>query len=255
MKPYYEAGGVTLYHADFRDVIAATPIDADVVIADPPYGETALAWDRWPVGWPVEARKALHPTRGSMWCFGSMRMFLDRVGDFAGWRFAQDVVWEKGNGSGFAADRFRRVHEHALHWYPSDVKWSDIRHEVPRVANEKRPTARIIRHGQPAHTGKIGPGGYAYDGERLTRSVIYASNCRGFADNETQKPEAIVRPLIEYSCPPGGLVFSPFAGSGTDLLVARDSGRRAIGCEMREEQCEAVVRRLRQQTLFAGGAA
>ena len=27
-------------------------VTSDVMVTDPPYGETSLAWDRWPVGWP-----------------------------------------------------------------------------------------------------------------------------------------------------------------------------------------------------------
>src|SRR2546423_1549171 len=34
-----------------------------------------------------------------------------------GWRYSQDIVWEKQNGSGSHADRFRRVHEHAVLFY------------------------------------------------------------------------------------------------------------------------------------------
>lgn len=35
MKPYYDAGGITIYHGDCREVL---PIKADVLVTDPPYG-------------------------------------------------------------------------------------------------------------------------------------------------------------------------------------------------------------------------
>ena len=73
------------------------------------------------------------------------------------------------------------------------------------------------------------------------RSVIYEHSCHGTAINETQKPVPLVLPLIEYSCPPGGIVVDPFAGSGTTLIAARDLGRRAIGIELREDQCEKAA--------------
>ncbi len=87
----------------------------DMIIADPPYGDTSLAWDRQVDGWEGVALAALKPT-GSMWVFGSMRFFMATGArfDVAGWKLAQDIVWEKHNGSGFHADRFKRVHEHAV---------------------------------------------------------------------------------------------------------------------------------------------
>lgn len=69
---------------DCREVLAGLPADsADCIIADPPYGQTALAWDRWPSGWPAAVRRVLKPS-GSMWCFGSLRMFMDRRDEFSG---------------------------------------------------------------------------------------------------------------------------------------------------------------------------
>lgn len=115
--PYFDDGQVTLYHGDCRELLGVLDLTAvGVVVADPPYGETSLQWDRWPSGWVGWIAKATRRPV-SLWCFGSLRMFLAHHGEFtaAGWRLSQDVVWRKQNGSGFAADRFKRVHEHAPH--------------------------------------------------------------------------------------------------------------------------------------------
>lgn len=53
MKPYYADEAVTLYLGDFRDVLPNLIAPVDCVVADPPYGETSLAWDKWPDGWPA----------------------------------------------------------------------------------------------------------------------------------------------------------------------------------------------------------
>lgn len=68
---------------DCRDVLARFP-DAsfDCILTDPPYNETSLEWDKWPPGWPTLVRRLLKPT-GSMWVFGSQRMFFDHVGEFS----------------------------------------------------------------------------------------------------------------------------------------------------------------------------
>lgn len=250
IKPYFADDHVQLYHGDMRELLPELAAQADAVITDPPYGETALAWDRWPAGWPELA--ANHAS--SLWCFGSFRMFLDHRDEFAGWRLSQDVVWEKGNGSGFATDRFRRVHEHALHFYRGP--WADVHHETPRVPYEGR-ERHVIRAGRlgPTHAGDIATTPYDVTRDRLTRSVVYAKNLRGRALHPTEKPIQVLAPLIEYAVPAGGLVLDPFAGSASTLLAARTLGRRAIGIEASEEYCERAAKRLSEADLFSGGAA
>ncbi|GAN88305.1 site-specific DNA-methyltransferase [Komagataeibacter intermedius] len=95
----------------------------DLIISDPPYGETSLAWDRHVRGWSPLAAKALKP-HGSLWVFGSLRSFMATAPDFraAGLRHAQEIVWEKQNGSIFHADRFRRVHELLVQFYPVSAR-------------------------------------------------------------------------------------------------------------------------------------
>ena len=246
VTPYYADEHVTLYHGDFRDVLSGLDVMADAIVTDPPYGETSLDWDAWPAGWPSIA--AQHAR--SLWCFGSMRMFLDQRDEFAAWKLSQDIVWEKHNGSGFHADRFRRIHEHATHWYQGE--WSGIRHEAPTTATA---TARTVRRKtRPTHTGHIEAGAYTSidGGPRLMESVIYARSMHGRAINETEKPTGVLEPLIEYAVPRGGLVLDLFAGSGSTGAAARAIGRRAVLIEKRESQCEAAARRLSQGVLDLG---
>jgi site-specific DNA-methyltransferase (adenine-specific) len=242
-EPYFADDEVTLYLGDMREVIPALELRADLIVADPPYGETSLAWDRWVDEWVEIAATASR----SMWCFGSMRMFLAWRDQFIGpgWKLSQDVIWEKHNGSGFAADRFKRVHENALHWYLGD--WNAIHHATPRI-EYRGASKRARRNPPPKHTGAISAYTYEDDGKRLTRSVMQAQSVRGGL-HPTEKPVGILTPLIEYACPPGGLVLDPFAGSGSTLEAARLAGRRAIGIEVSEAYCEAAAKRLAQGVL------
>lgn len=250
IAPYYADEHVQLFLGDARELMPQVVSGPCAVITDPPYGDTSLDWDRWPAGW-VEAVTALDAAQ--LWSFGSFRMWMDRAHEFrdAGWTYAQEIVWEKHNGSGFAADRFKRVHELAVHWYRGS--WSELAVEPQFVAEA---TARQVRRkARPAHTGGIGESRYRSEdgGPKMQRSVIFARSCHGYATNETQKPEAIVAPLVRYSTSGGGLVVDCFAGSGTTLAVAKSLGRRAIGFEMRESQCEAAAKRLSQGVLMLEG--
>lgn len=254
-EPYFSDGTVTLYLGDMREVLpalAAGGLQADCIVTDPPYGETTLAWDRWPDGWPGVAAQASR----SLWCFGSMRMFGEHWAEFgaAGWKFSQDIVWEKPNGSMFTADRFKRVHEAAAHWYRGD--WAGICHETPRseIAYRTKGNSGTGRGPRTQHTGAIASRAWEDDGTRLMRSVITAASMwRRGAIHPTEKPSGILTPLIGYACPAGGTVLDPFAGSGSTLDTARLSGRRAVGIEAREEYAEKAARRLSQMTLDFGG--
>jgi len=240
--PYWQDDALTLYHGDALQLMPLLGA-VDAIVTDPPYGETSFEWDRWPEGWPSVAAGI---TR-QLWCFGSFRMFSAKAHELADWSIAQDVIWEKHNGSNSAADRFRRVHELAVHFYRGE--WASL-YKCPQVTRDAV-AKKVTRRKKPAHWNGIGGATYQSEegGPRMMASVIYERSCHGYAVHPTQKPEGIIRPLLEYSVPPGGVVLDCFAGSGTTLAVARKTGRRAIGIEAREEYCRRIVDRLAQHEL------
>jgi site-specific DNA-methyltransferase (adenine-specific) len=223
---------VRIISGDCRDVLKAfEPGTFDCCIADPPYSDTSLAWDRECKGWIEAVARVLKPN-GSVWVFGSFRSLVPIFYQMAanGFRYSQDVVWEKQNGTGFHADRFRRVHEHAVMFYRG--AWADVYHAPQIVMGGTKKTVRKKR--RPAHTGHIDATPYVSvdGGPRLRTSVIYCANEHGRAIHPTQKPVELILPLLRYSCPPGGLALSPFAGSGTDCIAARIAERRMVGIEI-----------------------
>ena len=250
MKPYYQDESITLYLGDCREVLPQLgTLNADMVLADPPYEPTTLKWDVAPEGWAQQAATTLRPT-GSLWCFGSLRSLPAVISDFAdlGFQQAQDVIWEKHNGSSLAADRFRRVHEQVVQLYRPP--WERIYREVQKTNDA---TARTVRRKKrPPHWGNIGAAHYVSQdgGPRLQRSVIHARSAHGRARHPTEKPAGIVAPLLRYSCPPGGLIVDPFSGAGAVLWCAKDLGFQAVGVEKDEAYAEAAAERLRQELPF-----
>lgn len=246
MTVVFEDEWVTLHHANYRDHLAG--LEADAVITDPPYGETSLEWDQWPDGWVDDAAGVANV----LWCWGSFRMFHDHADDFRTWKLSQEIVWEKHNGSGFHADRFKRVHELAVLWYRGE--WDEIRHETPTTADATPRTVR--RKTRPTHTGNIDASAYRSEdgGPRLMRSVQYVRSEHGRAIHPTQKPLGVITPLIEYSVPPGGLVVDLFAGSASVAVAARQAGRRCVAFETREDYAERAAARLASELVFGGVA-
>lgn len=244
---------MTILTGDCRDLMPAHG-PFEVIIADPPYGDTSLAWDRRVEGWLPLARAALSRT-GSLWVFGSLRCFMataDRFAD-AGFRYAQEIVWEKQNGSGFHADRFKRVHELAVQFYRAETPWRDIYNDVQTTPDA---VARIVRRKrQPPHTGHIEAGHYiSHDGgQRIMRSVIYIRNAHGRAIHPTEKPTSLLEILIRTSCPEGGLVGDWFAGSGAAGEACRLSGRGYLGCKIDADMAERARARIAAMLPLQGG--
>lgn len=243
---------VRVLNGDCRDVLRTLPAgSADACITDPPYGDTSLEWDRKCAGWLPEIARVLRPT-SSLWVFGSLRFLVPLIAEAeqVGFGMAQDIVWEKQNGTGFHADRFRRVHEHAVHLYRG--RWSDL-YKAPQFTPDA--VARAVRRKRrPTHLGHIEAGAYVSEdgGPRLMRSVLAVRNEHGRAVHPTQKPIGIVEPLILYSVPPGGLLIDPFAGSGTMGMAAKRNARDAILIELNPEYADMARRRVTDDApLFA----
>lgn len=245
MQAYFEQDGIKLYHGDCRDVLPALDLKADAVITDAPYGETEIHWDRWPVGW-LASLQSIATSTTNLWCFGSMRMFLERLPEFTDWRFVQEIVWEKHNGSGFHVDRFRRVHELLFHFVPRRAKWKEVYRETQFTNDAVARTVR--RKAKPPHWhGARKANSYQSidGGPRQMRSVLKVRSMHGRAIHPTQKPVELLTPIVRYSCPPNGLVIDPFGGSGSTAAACRESGRRCILIEADEAECEKAANRLR----------
>jgi site-specific DNA-methyltransferase (adenine-specific) len=60
----------------------------------------------------------------------------------------------------------------------------------------------------------------------------------------TQKPLALLRPLVRAHSRVGELVLDPFCGSGTTLVAAILEGRRAIGIDLGNEAISAARARV-----------
>ncbi|WP_346274684.1 site-specific DNA-methyltransferase [Burkholderia ambifaria] len=237
------------HFGDCRDLMPRLPeAIADAIVTDPPYGDTSLLWDKRCAGWTDHIARILKPS-ASVWIFGSMRFIAALFDDMerVGFRYAQDIVWEKQNGSSFHSDRFRRVHEHVIQFYRG--AWADVFKE-PQYTNDAR--AKVVRHKtRPTHTGHIDACRYVSEdgGPRLVRSVIDVANEHGKAVHPTQKPLGILAPLIAYSVPPGGVVLDPFMGSGSTGIAARQLGRHFIGFENDAACLEMQTERSRQSDL------
>lgn len=231
MKPFYEdaAAGITLYHADCRDVLPRlTAGCADSVITDPPYAEETHVGARGarPDVGPVPlidfaAFDAGALSRAFGLCGPLIRRWLIASVDWHhmltleqappdGLRFVRFGVWCKPNGAPqFTGDR------------PA-TGWEAI--------------AILHRAG-----GKMRWNGGG-------RNAVFNRHKVNTA-HPTGKPLSLVKELLTLFTDPGETVLDPFAGSFTTARACKDLGRRFIGIELEERWCEFGARRLSQEVL------
>ncbi len=242
-KPYFEEGGITLYHGDSLQLLPRLlPMGADALITDPPYcsggmsaaertrdprekycqdgndcGRPSFSGDAkdqrsfgfWATLWMTECRR--HVKDGGYclvfvdWRQLPMMTDVVQAGGFV-WRGV--ISWNKGRGA-------RAPHK------------GYFRHQCEYVAWGTNGRCEKATHGGP------------FDG-CIEESVKQTDKF-----HMTGKPTPLMRKLVE-AVRPKGLIVDPFAGSSTTLVAAAMTGRRAIGIEQSREYCEVSAERIRE---------
>lgn len=230
MTPYYEDDLVTLYLGDCREVTAW--LEADVLVTDPPYGRN--------------------------------------------WRSGSGMTNSEGYGrgsvphGGIANDRDAGVRDDALvSWGERPaVVFGDPLIPPPVGVRQALVYAKPLDAGiKGAHAGfrrdvemvyLVGPWSVGVGGRSsVLRTSALVAGPRGLSvryEHPHAKPVDLLEEIITATCRPMDVIADPFAGSGSVLVAAALSGRRAIGVELDERYCEIAAKRLAQGTLFGGAA-
>ena len=237
MRPYYNHGGITIYHGDCRDVAEyIAPQSVDLVLTDPPYGQAFVSGMR--------TATELGAVRGDGVRQGirSVRRALNdmRPTYSADTHFLVFCHWESwpdfyDNLSHLFAIR------NALIWHKNRGGMGDLRHEYAK-------DYEVILFGAMGRGREIAG---RRDGTVITGFPPVAG---GIREHPTEKPVNLLCHLIGKHCPRGGLVLDPFMGVGSTLIAAKDGLRHAIGIEIEERYCEIAAKRLEQEVLDFGGA-
>ncbi|MGC9319607.1 MAG: DNA-methyltransferase, partial [Armatimonadota bacterium] len=146
-----------------------------------------------------------------------------------GFWILNDVVWVKSNPMpNFRGVRFTNATE-TLIWAVRDQERKDytFNYEHMKRYNDGKQMRSDWFLQAPLCTGQ----------ERIR-------DANGQKVHSTQKPEALLRMVVEASTNPGDLVLDPFVGVGTTAAVCRKLGRRCIGIEMVERYVQVARQRL-----------
>lgn len=218
MTPYYDHGGITIYHGDCREIIPSLwQSGVDLLIADPPYGvnyivapqvvgrghRRILMGGKPPVFGDDKPFDPSHLTLFKRAILFGANHYSDKLPVSGGW-----IVWDKTGGGRGPRNSFADV----------ELAWSNLR---------KTPT---IKH-------------------HLWKGLVRDSEAGDTVLHPTQKPVALMAWLINEYTQPGQLILDPYMGSGPVLVAAKMSARRAIGIEIEERYCEIAAKRLQQEVL------
>lgn len=223
----FDHGGIQIWHGDCMTVMPRLG-DVDHVITDPPYAEQT----------------------------------------HTGARSASDVDAPMISFDSISVDELRaafyQMGYHARRWVIATVDY----HHIPML--EGLDALRFVRfgvwvkpNGAPQFSGDRPAQGWeavaimhgTRDAPRWNsggdRAVWTVNRARDPGNpNTTAKPLALVKQWIEQFTDRDDLILDPYMGSGTTLRAAKDLGRRAIGIEIKREQCEYAAERLRQEVLI-----
>jgi site-specific DNA-methyltransferase (adenine-specific) len=258
VKPYYEHGGITIYHGEALHVLVSLETgSADALLTDPPYSSGGMfRSDRTKD--PAEKYRGWSQAEG-----GGSKAPTAEYGTFAGDSRDQRAFATWAALWSAQAHRVCRPGSRAF-WF------SDWR-QLPTVTDSlqaggwtwrgilawDKGVGRPVRGRFRNHLEYVawGSHGAPEDAEGYPSALISVPTVPpNERQHVTQKPVELVRHLLS-TCPRPGLVVDPFMGAGSTLVGAKELGWTAIGIEQEERYCEIAARRLSQEVLSLGGVA
>lgn len=248
-EPYFEGGGISLYHGDCLALLPCLQgLQADAIITDPPYSSGGLtpaersrdpvdkychggnalgrptfsgdsrdqrSYALWSTLWLSQCR---HLVRAAGYClvFSDWRQLptITDVLQAGGYVWRGIVPWDKGRGA-------RAPHK------------GYFRHQCEYVIWGTHGACRAAVHAGP------------FDG------CMRESVRKNDKWHITGKPTALMVELVKC-IPEGGLVLDPFGGSCTTAVACALTGRRCVAIEQSAEYCEIGKRRIREALENAG---
>lgn len=207
---------------------------ADVMWTDPPYGvdytgktkdALTIQNDAGPGGLPdllagaysvattaLKAGAAVYVAHPD-----SYRMIFEQAMLGAGWRVRQNLIWAK-NTLVMGRSDYHYKHEPILYGFTT------------------------------GGTGRLGRGGERWYGDNAATTVFDIPKPARSAQHPTMKPIALIAAMLTNSCPRAGIVYDPFAGSGSTLLAAHTRGAAAYLVELDPRYCDVICARFQQLT-------
>lgn len=240
-----------VFNQDALEGIPQLPEESvDLVIADPPYGlgkDYGNDSDRrhpddllnWTCRWIDLVLPKLKPT-GSLYIFTTWR-YSPEIFLYLKQRMimVNEIIWDRKVPSmGGTTRRFTSVHDTIGFFAKTNQYYFDLDSvRIPYDPQTKKARSRSIFLGKKWLEIGYNPKD-VWSVSRLHRIHSEREN------HPTQKPLEIIERMVKASCPAGGVVLDPFAGSGTTIAACLLNQRNYIAFEINPDYYQIILKRI-----------
>lgn len=232
----------------------------DLILTDPPYclgkdygndsdRKSSGEYLKWTSRW-IDAVLPKLKDSGSFYIFLSWQyspeifVFLKKK-----LKMINEIIWDRRVPSmGGSTRKFSSVHDNIGFFVKGSDYYFDIDSvRIPYDEETKKARTRSIFVGKKWLEMGYNPK------DMWSVSRIHAQDPER-ENHPTQKPLEIIERIVKVSCPPDGVVFDPFMGTGTTAIACLKNSRNYMGFEINKEYYKLITNRIKkyddQPTLF-----
>jgi site-specific DNA-methyltransferase (adenine-specific) len=229
VKPYYEHGGITIYHGESLDILPSiAPCSFDAVVTDPPYLATGSE---------------------SSWVSRDGAKSLPRETQFyESWLREQMALWQV------------KLRPTAAIWFTCDWRGAMAAEDAAFRLGMKRPKVGVW-HREGLGMGHLLRNVYEcfvvlpmpeFERTATDEPDVWVHKWtpgQRKHEHSAEKPVGLMSRAIRLVTKPGGAVLDPFHGSGSVAVACQREGRTCVAIERDEAYCEIAAKRLSQEVL------
>jgi DNA modification methylase len=258
MTPYFQNAHGELYHGDCLEVMGGMNGCAfDMVITSPPYDNL-----RTYNGYTFDFERTAQGITGLMkkgavcvWVVGDATVKGSETGssfrqalyfkDVCGLNLHDTMVWQKPDSKPLTHNRYEQSFEYMFvlsHGRPfvfNGIKDKENKSRGRLFNGTWRDTDGTLKRMSGHNKKEIGSFGL----RRNVWDIPTEKGCGKFG-HPAPFPPRLASDHITSWTNPGDTVFDPMMGSGTTAVAAQALGRKWVGCEISEEYCEIIAKRL-----------
>ena len=128
----------------------------------------------------------------------------------------------------------------------ADYQW---KHEPILEGTIHDPEHESLIYGfTPDGEGRLGRGSERWHGDNKQTTVFEVARPKASRLHPTMKPVELIERMLRNSCPPGGVVFDAFGGSGSTLVAAHRASMTALLCELDPIYADVICQRWEEHT-------